>query len=55
MSELDEVAQAIYDQHSHFFPLNRVQAVALARANLGEDESPQLVDGLADALMELNP
>lgn len=55
MDEVDEVAQAIYDQHPEFFPISRISACALAATSLGVGESHQLVDNLADALMSIKP
>ena len=55
MTELEEVAQAIYKKHSCLWPLTRKQADALAWVELPEGESQQILDGVADALMDLNP
>lgn len=55
MSEIDEVAQAIYDQHPEYFPLrNREQAMNIARGQMPE-ESFSMQDLLADALLEIKP
>ena len=53
MSEADEVAAAIYEQHHICWPITRAQAVALAWVHLYH-ESQQVQDNVADALMELN-
>ena len=54
MTELEEVAQAIYEKHACLWPLTRRQANALAWVELPERESQQILDGVADALMALN-
>ena len=55
MTELEEVAQAIYEKHSCLWPLTRKQANALAWVELPEKESQQILDGVTDALMSFNP
>ena len=53
MTELEEVAQAIYEQHEELFPIRyRYVAICIAKAELGEGEPQQVIDGVADALME---
>ena len=54
MTELQEVAQAIYKKHSCLWPLTRKQANTLAWVELPEGESQQILDGVSDALMEFN-
>mgnify|MGYP003407547478 CR=1 FL=1 len=54
MDEVDEVAQAIYEQRPEFFPLTREQAVAVAWSELGNG-SMVLIDNLADSLMQIKP
>jgi len=55
MSEIDEVAQAIYDQHPEYFPLrDREQAMNIAMGQMPE-ESFSMQDLLADALLEIKP
>ena len=54
MTELEEVAQAIYEKHSCLWPLTRKQADALAWVELPEGESQQILDGVSDSLMEFN-
>ncbi len=55
MSEIDEVAQAIYDQHPEYFPLrDREQALGVAIGQMPE-ESFSIQDLLADALLEIKP
>lgn len=54
MTELEEVAQAIYEKHYCLWPLTRKQADALAWVELPERTSQQTLEGLADALMALN-
>ena len=55
MTELEEVAQAIYEKHSCLWPLTRKQAEALAWVELPIKESQQILDGVTDALMDLKP
>lgn len=55
MDEVDEVAHAIYDQFPEFFPLSNTSARALAVTSLEVGESLQLIDNLADALMQIKP
>lgn len=54
MTELEEVAQAIYDKHSCLWPLTRKKAEALAWIELPKDESEHVINGVADALMKFN-
>lgn len=53
MTELEEVAQVIYEKDKDCWPLTRKQAEALAWAHCAH-ETQQVQDGIADALMELN-
>lgn len=56
MDEVDEVAQAIYEQFPTFFPMTcRTMATGIARGALDDDEAVQLIDNLADALMQIKP
>lgn len=55
MTELEELAQAIYEKHACLWPLTRKQADALAWVELPHGESQQVINGVADALMALNP
>ena len=55
MTELEEVAQAIYEKHACLWPLTRKQADALAWVELPQGEAQQIIDGVADALLALNP
>lgn len=53
MSEADEVAQSIYEQHPEFFPMpNRRYALSVATGQMPE-ESITMIQVVADALMEL--
>lgn len=53
MSEADEVAQAIYEQHPEFFPIrSRDVAVGIATGQM-PGESHTMIQVVADALMEL--
>lgn len=53
MSEAEEVAAQIKEQHPEYFPLmTRQQAVNIATGQMPE-ESIQIIDAVADALMEL--
>lgn len=54
MTELDEVAQAIYEKHKECWPISRKQAEALVWIYLTQ-ETQQIQDGVVDALMEFNP
>jgi hypothetical protein len=53
MSEPEEVAAAIKEQHPEFFPLtSRAQAVSIATGQMPE-ESITIIQAVADALLEL--
>jgi hypothetical protein len=53
VSEADEVAAAIKEQHPEYFPLmTRRQAVNIATGQMPE-ESITIIEAVADALMEL--
>lgn len=53
MSEVQEVADAIKEQHPEFFPLtSRHQAVSIATGQMPE-ESINIIQAVADALLEL--
>lgn len=53
MSEADEVAASIKEQHPEFFPLtSRAQAVSIATGQMPEG-SITIIQAVADALMEL--
>lgn len=53
MSEAEEVAAAIKEQHPEFFPItDRKVALGIATGQMPE-ESFQIIDAVADALMEL--
>lgn len=53
MSEADEVAQAIYEQHPEFFPMqSRAYALSVATGQM-PGESFTMLQVVADALMEL--
>ena len=54
MTEIQEVAQAIYDQRKELWPLTRRQAGFVAE-QLAGDQGHQATSLLIDALMELNP
>lgn len=54
MSEADEVAASIKEQHPEYFPLkSRHQAVSIATGQMPE-ESITIIQAVADALMELS-
>jgi len=54
MSEADEIARAILDQHPEFFPMpNRAYALSVAVGQMPE-ESYTMQQVVADALMELS-
>lgn len=54
MSEVDEIAQAIKEQHPEFFPIgSRKQALCIAAGQCPE-ESFNIIQAVADALMELS-
>lgn len=54
MSEVDEVARAIFDQHPEFFPMpNYAYALSVATGQMPE-ESLTIVEAVAEALMELS-
>lgn len=53
MSEADEVAQGIFEQHPEFFPMpSRGYALSVATGQMPE-ESLAMIQVVADALMEL--
>lgn len=53
MSEADEVAQAIYEQHPEFFPMrSRDYAKGVAIGQM-PGESMTMIEVVTDALMEL--
>lgn len=53
MSEADEIAQAIKEQHPGFFPIqSRAHAVSIATGQCPE-ESFTVIQNVANALMEL--
>ena len=53
MSEADEVAQAIFEQHPEFFPMkSRAYALSVATGQM-PGESITMIQVVADALMEL--
>jgi hypothetical protein len=54
MTELDECAASIYEKHRECWPLTRKQAEALAWVYF-HHETQTIQDGVADALMTLNP
>lgn len=54
MTELEEVAQAIYKKHFCLWPLTRKQANALAWVELPQRVSQQILDDVSDSLMEFN-
>lgn len=54
MTELEEVAHAIYEKHAYLWPLTRKQADSLAWIELPRGETQQIIDGVADALMTFN-
>lgn len=54
MSEAEEVAERIKEQHPEYFPLtSRHQAVSIATGQMPE-ESISIIQAVADALMELS-
>ena len=54
MSEVDEIAQAIKEQHPGYFPIQtRAHAVSIATGQMPE-ESFTAIQAVADALMELS-
>lgn len=53
VTELQEVAQAIYENNSQYWPLTIHQARALARDNLAADESATIIDGVAEAMVKI--
>lgn len=53
MTELDEVAEAIYLAHQECWPVTRKQAEALAWVYC-HHETQQIQDGVADVLMTIN-
>lgn len=53
MSEADEVAQGIFEQHPEFFPMqSRAYALSVATGQMPE-ESITMIQVVADALLEL--
>lgn len=53
MSEADEVAQGIFEQHPEFFPMqSRAYALSVATGQMPE-QSITMIQVVADALMEL--
>lgn len=55
MSEVDEVAQAIYDAHPEYFPLSSYhQALSIAVGQMPE-ESLTMQQAVAQALLEFKP
>lgn len=53
MSEADEVAQGIFEQHPEFFPMpSRGYALSVATGQM-PGESLAMIQVVADALMEL--
>ena len=53
MSEAQEVAESIKEQHPGFFPIqSRAHAVSIATGQMPE-ESITIIQAVADALMEL--
>ena len=53
MTELDEVAHAIYEKHKECWPITRKQAEALAWVYCYH-ETQTIQDGVAEALMVYN-
>jgi hypothetical protein len=54
MSEVDEVAMAIYEQHPEFFPIkSRKHALSIATGQM-PDDSFTMINLVADALLELS-
>lgn len=53
MTEADEVAQAIYEQYKALWPLTIAAAKNLAKGQMPE-ETPQVIDSVAEALFSLN-
>ena len=54
MTELQEVAAVIHAARVCKCDLNREKALALAAIELTGGAAPAVIDGVADALMELN-
>lgn len=54
MTELEEVAQAIHEKRVDKGNLTFAEARALAYIELPKDESQNVIDGVAEALMAYN-